>query len=84
MATYRITSPLTQTSRVEPARLGEQDFVRWGTVSTLGDTTYQNAKLKTPVKVFRNDEVHEYPVNAYIRIYESNRSIHLISKHPLP
>ena len=83
---YRITSPYTRTVRVEPATLAISDFERWGSITTLGtDTVYQNAKLKIPVTVHLQDgSTHVYPEKAYVRIYESIPSIHLISKHPLP
>jgi len=75
---YRITSPYRHTVCVEPARLTEADFVRWG-------ENQQNAKLKMPVTVhLANGSTEVYPVNAYIRIYETISSIHLISKWPLP
>jgi hypothetical protein len=83
---YRITSPYIRTARVEPATLAISDFERWGSITTLGtDTVYQNAKLKIPVTVHLQDgSIHVYPDNAYVRIYETTHSIHLISKHPLP
>ena len=75
---YRVTSPYRYTSHIEPARLTEADFVRWG-------ESQQNAKLKIPVTVhLANRSTEVYPVNAYIRIYETISSIHLISKWPLP
>jgi len=82
---YRITSPLSQTTEIVPATLEESDFVRSKTITRFEDgTSYQNAKLTIPVVVKRGTESHLYPVNAYIRVYEEMRSVHLISKHPLP
>ena len=77
---YRITSPLRQPTQIFPERLQESDFVRWGRVTQ----SHQNAKLLTPITIIRGKEEHVYPKNAYIRIYEETKSVHLISKHPLP
>ena len=82
---YRISSPLSQTTEIVPATLEESDFIRSKTISRFEDgTTYQNAKLTIPVVVKRGTESHLYPVNAYVRIYEELKSVHLISKHSLP
>ena len=82
---YRITSPLSQTTEIVPATLEESDFIRSKTITRFEyGTSYQNAKLTIPVVVKRGTESHLYPVNAYIRVYEEMRSVHLISKHPLP
>jgi hypothetical protein len=82
---YRITSPLSQTTEIVPATLEESDFIRSKTITRFENgTSYQNAKLTIPVVVKRGTESHLYPVNAYIRVYEEMRSVHLISKHPLP
>jgi hypothetical protein len=82
---YRITSPLSQTTEIVPATLEESDFIRSKTISRFEDgTTYQNAKLTIPVVVKRGTESHLYPVNAYVRVYEVTKSVHLISKQSLP
>ena len=82
---YRITSPLSQTTEIVTATLEESDFIRSKTITRFENgTSYQNAKLTIPVVVKRGTESHLYPVNAYIRVYEEMRSVHLISKHPLP
>ena len=86
MASFRIMAPIAQIERIVPSRLEEDDFKRWGQVTTMHDnTTYQNGKLNIPVSVFRKgeSEPHIYPVNAYIRAF-SNGTIMLVSKHPLP
>jgi hypothetical protein len=82
---YRISSPLSQTTEIVPATLQESDFIRSKTISRFEDgTTYQNAKLTIPVVVKRGTESHLYPVNAYVRVYEVTKSVHLISKQSLP
>ena len=82
---YRITSPLSQTTEIVPATLQESDFIRSKTITRFEDgTSYQNAKLIIPIVVKRGNETHVYPTNAYIRIYEELKSVHLISKYPLP
>ena len=82
---YRISSPLSQTTEIVPATLEESDFIRSKTISRFEDgTTYQNAKLTIPVVVKRGTESHLYPVNAYVRVYEVTKSVHLISKQSLP
>jgi hypothetical protein len=82
---YRITSPLSQTTEIVPATLEESDFIRSKTITYLENgASYQNAKLTIPVVVKRGKESHLYPVNAYVRIYEETKSAHLISKHSLP
>jgi len=82
---YRITSPLSQTTEIVPATLEESDFIRSKTITRFENgTSYQNAKLTIPVVVKRGTESHLYPVTAYIRVYEEMRSVHVISKHPLP
>ena len=85
---YRVTTPYRRTLSVEPSHLQESDFVRWGSVETMGSRSYQNAKLKTPLRVVLVDsEVIEYPLNSYIRIYEGEGTtgiVHLISAIPLP
>jgi hypothetical protein len=79
-------APISQMEQIVPPRLQEDDFKRWGQISTMhDDTSYQNGKLNIPVSVFRKGQIHPeiYPVNAYIRIYD-NGTIMLVSKHPLP
>ena len=86
MASFRIMAPISQMEQIVPPRLQEDDFKRWGQISTMhDDTSYQNGKLNIPVSVFRKGQTHPeiYPVNAYIRIF-SNGTIMLVSKHPLP
>jgi hypothetical protein len=79
-------APISQMEQIVPPRLQEDDFKRWGQISTMHDnTSYQNGKLNIPVSVFRKGQTNPeiYPVNAYIRIF-SNGTIMLVSKHPLP
>jgi hypothetical protein len=79
-------APISQMEQIVPPRLQEDDFKRWGQISTMhDDTSYQNGKLNIPVSVFRKGQTNPeiYPVNAYIRIYD-NGTIMLVSKHPLP
>jgi len=84
----RVTTPYSRTASVEPSHLEETDYVRWGPKETMGDRSYQNARLKTPLRIVLTDQsVIEYSLNSYIRIYEGEgikSTVHLISPHPLP
>ena len=75
---------VTQNVSSEP-RFGGQDCSSvLGPKNNVNGTSHQNAKLNVPITVMRGNEEHIYPKNAYIRIYEETKSVHLISKNPLP
>jgi len=84
----RVTTPYHRAVSVEPSHLEETDYVRWGPKETIGDKSYQNARLKTPLRILLRDQsVIEYPLNSYVRIYEGDgikSTVHLISPIPLP
>jgi hypothetical protein len=81
----RIRTPHIRVATIIPEDVQEIDFVRVGTPQTLGDSTTQNARLVTPIRVELHSPAQtiEYPRDAYVRVYEREgyKSLHLISPH---
>ena len=79
----RVRTPHARVISIIPEDVQEMDFVRVGTPQTLGDSTTQNARLVTPIRVELHSPAQtiEYPRDAFVRVYERDgyKTLHLMS-----